>query len=67
VRAIRDGRFTTIKWEQIRSGDIVEVSIDNEFPCDLVLLYAKTDTGTCFIQTSNLDGETNLKVSLGHN
>ena len=64
VRTIRDGRFTTIRWEQIRCGDIVEVPIDNEFPCDLVLLYAKTDTGTCFIQTSNLDGETNLKVSL---
>lgn len=34
---------------------------DTEFPCDLLLLYSKTDNGACHIKTANLDGETNLK------
>lgn len=38
---------------------------DNEpFPCDLVLLSSSDDQGQCSITTANLDGETNLKVSL---
>ena len=30
-------------------------------PCDMLLLYAKSENGTCHIKTANLDGETNLK------
>jgi P-type E1-E2 ATPase len=62
IRVIRKGKFQTVKWKDIKCGDIVEVLNDTHFPCDLVLLYAKTETGTCHIKTANLDGETNLKV-----
>jgi phospholipid-translocating ATPase len=62
VRVIRDGKFVTIESRRIKCGDIVEVQREKYFPCDLVLLHSKTDTGTCHIKTSNLDGETNLKV-----
>lgn len=40
----------------------MEVLLDETFPCDLLLAYAKSDNNTCYIKTSNLDGETNLKV-----
>lgn len=30
-------------------------------PADLILLYSSGRSGTCFIETKNLDGETNLK------
>jgi phospholipid-transporting ATPase len=43
-------------------GEIVEVLVDQTFPCDLLLLYSKSENGTCHIKTSNLDGETNLKL-----
>lgn len=36
--------------------------VEDEFPCDLLLAYTKSENGTCFIKTSNLDGETNLKM-----
>jgi hypothetical protein len=45
-----------------KCGDIVQVECDSDFPCDLVLLYSNTETSTCHIKTSNLDGETNLKL-----
>lgn len=50
------------KINYLKCGDIVEVTSDNPFPCDLVLLFSKTDDGLCHITTANLDGETNLKV-----
>ena len=45
-------------------GDIVQVSEDEEIPCDLVVLSCEDPEGTCYITTANLDGETNLKVCL---
>lgn len=36
--------------------------LDQTFPCDLLLIYSKSENNTCYIKTSNLDGETNLKV-----
>ena len=43
-------------------GDIVRVHDGEEFPCDLVLLTSALDNEECYITTTNLDGETNLKV-----
>lgn len=45
-----------------KCGDIVEVERDQGFPCDLLLLYSKTENKICHITTANLDGETNIKV-----
>ena len=45
-------------------GDIVQVSENEEIPCDLVVVSCEDPDGTCYITTANLDGETNLKVEL---
>ena len=62
INVLRDGVIKKIRCRDIKCGDIVQVECDSDFPCDLVLLYAETDTATCHIKTSNLDGETNLKL-----
>ena len=37
--------------------------MEDEFvPCDLVLLYSTGSKGTSYVETKNLDGETNLKL-----
>lgn len=59
---LKDGQFKKKKWKDIKCGDIVEVECQHQFPCDLVLLYSDTEDGICQITTTNLDGETNLKV-----
>ncbi|XP_007445470.2 phospholipid-transporting ATPase 11C-like, partial [Python bivittatus] len=48
--------------EKIKVGDIVEVSADETFPCDLVLLASSSKEGSCYVTTASLDGESNFKV-----
>jgi P-type E1-E2 ATPase len=48
------------KWRDVKVGDIIMV-VENEFlPVDLVILRTSADN-LCYIETKNLDGETNLK------
>jgi P-type E1-E2 ATPase len=42
-------------------GDVVFVENDQMFPADLVLLATSNSEGQCFINTSSMDGEKNLK------
>ena len=52
-------KFVPAKWSEVKAGDLVRVSKDNSFPADMLFLYSKTDV--IFVDTMNLDGETNLK------
>ncbi|KAG2453311.1 hypothetical protein HYH02_001535 [Chlamydomonas schloesseri] len=58
----KSGKFVTVPWKALRVGDIVQVCRDQYLPADLVLLTTSSDEGTCYIETMNLDGETNLKI-----
>eukprot|EP01065_Artemidia_motanka_P046806 TRINITY_DN717_c1_g1_i7.p1 TRINITY_DN717_c1_g1~~TRINITY_DN717_c1_g1_i7.p1 ORF type:complete len:1201 (+),score=459.37 TRINITY_DN717_c1_g1_i7:347-3949(+) len=58
--------FVEVPWYDVQVGDIVHVSAIEEehsggFPCDLVLLTSTDHNGMAYVETSNLDGETNLK------
>ena len=59
------GKSEATKWGKIKMGDILEVHKDEMFPADLLLLGAENNKGEnvdmIFIDTMNLDGETNLK------
>ena len=51
----------TVSSESLQVGDVVYVEEGEEFATDLVLLKSSDERGGCYIQTANLDGETNLK------
>jgi phospholipid-translocating ATPase len=49
------------KWEDIRVGDFIKIEKENDIPADILLLKSSLESGLCFLETMNLDGETNLK------
>ena len=50
-----------INWKDIYVGDIVKVACNEFLPADLICLASSDSNGICFIETSSLDGEKNLK------
>ncbi|XP_068732876.1 LOW QUALITY PROTEIN: phospholipid-transporting ATPase IF-like [Montipora capricornis] len=62
TKVIREGRIQDVPSKNVKVGDIVQVSENEEIPCDLVVMSCEDPDGTCYITTANLDGETNLKV-----
>jgi phospholipid-translocating ATPase len=45
-----------------QAGDIITVEKDQRVPADLVLLRTTEKSGSCFIRTDQLDGETDWKL-----
>ncbi|WVZ85067.1 hypothetical protein U9M48_032027 [Paspalum notatum var. saurae] len=62
VWVVKDGTHRQIKAQEIHVGDIVWLHENDEIPCDLVLIGTSDPQGICYVEMSNLDGETDLKT-----
>ncbi|KZT02376.1 phospholipid-translocating P-type ATPase [Laetiporus sulphureus 93-53] len=50
-----------IAWEDIKVGDFVKIMDNESFPADILICATSEDENVCYVETKNLDGETNLK------
>jgi phospholipid-translocating ATPase len=55
-------RFHQDYWKNVKVGDFVRLYNDDQIPADVVILSTSDPDGACYVETKNLDGETNLKV-----
>ncbi|KAF8064332.1 hypothetical protein FPV67DRAFT_215232 [Lyophyllum atratum] len=52
----------SVPSSNLRVGDLVHLEKNQRVPADLVLLHTSDASGTCFIRTDQLDGETDWKL-----
>lgn len=62
VWVVRKGVKKLIQAQDIYVGNIVWLRENDEVPCDLVLVGTSDPQGVCYVETSALDGETDLKT-----
>lgn len=58
----QSGEFRMKIWKKIQAGEVVKIFANESIPCDMVLLGSSDPSGLAYIQTMNLDGESNLKT-----
>ncbi|CAO2833067.1 unnamed protein product [Amaranthus hypochondriacus] len=62
AKVLVNGNFELKKWKHIEVGEVMKISSNETLPCDIVLLSTSDPTGVAYVQTINLDGESNLKT-----
>ncbi|NXD72743.1 AT8A2 ATPase, partial [Eolophus roseicapillus] len=62
---LRNGMWQDIIWKEVAVGDIVKVTNGQHLPADMIIISSSEPQAMCYIETANLDGETNLKIRQG--
>nr|XP_039324022.1 probable phospholipid-transporting ATPase VD isoform X3 [Saimiri boliviensis boliviensis] len=61
VYSRKEKKYIDQCWKDVTVGDFIRLSCNEVIPADMVLLFSTDPDGICHIETSGLDGESNLK------
>ena len=54
-----------VRWQDVMVGDYILLRNNDDVPADMAILSTSETDNLCYIETQNLDGETNLKARQG--
>lgn len=58
---IEENKFSEKKWSDLHVGKIIKVKKNDMIPADILIIKSSEDNGLCYLETTNLDGESALK------
>ena len=53
--------FLNSTWKDLQVGNIIKIKKDEIVPADSLIIKSSSKNGLCYLQTTNLDGESTLK------
>eukprot|EP00796_Vickermania_ingenoplastis_P011994 gene11995-8265_t len=62
VHVLRNGKFVEVASSKVYPGDVMLYRVGEEIKADCVILNTSLPEGLLYIDTANLDGETNAKT-----
>ena len=66
VIVLRNNRFTRSTSQTLKHGEIILVYENHNIPADMILIDTGFGEGTCYVETSSLDGEKTLKLKVAN-
>ena len=66
VIVLRNNRFVRAMSKTLKYGEIILVYENKSIPADMILIDSGFEEGTCYVETSSLDGEKTLKLKVAN-
>lgn len=64
-KEIEPPKWINTTWQDLHVGDFVLLKENDLIPADILVVSTSEPDNLCYLETKNLDGETNLKVRQG--
>lgn len=64
VYDVYEQKFTTMESQELRVGNILKIHENENIHADIIMLCSSSPKGVAYVNTMNLDGESNLKEKI---
>ena len=66
ILVFRNNKFIRSQSKTLRHGELILIYENKTLPADIILIDSGFSEGTCYVETSSLDGEKTLKLKMAN-